>query len=120
MAAIANKYNKKAAHYTYNFPKEPYYKKLEELYDPKNPEQVFMVYGLYINRSGKYGDQAIAATDADVIINLPNHLLEDVKLMREDDELTEAINHDKVGMKIRPYQVKGKRGTFYTVEWVDL
>lgn len=120
MSNYANKYNKTAAHYTYNFPSKPVYKKLEDLYDPKDPEKLHMVYGLYINRSGKYGDQAIATTDADVIINLPSHLLDTVQQMREDDELTDAINHDKVALKIRPYTVKGKRGTFYTVEWCDL
>lgn len=120
MSKFANKYNKSAAHYTYIFPDNPSYKKLEELYDRQNPDKVYPVYGLYINTKGSYGEQAIAATENAVIINLPMHLVDVVKQMREDAELTEAINADKFGLKITTYQKNGSRKTFYSVEWCDL
>lgn len=120
MSNFASKYNKTAAHYNYIFPSDPVYRKLEDLYDKKEPEKIFPVYALFINTKGSYGEQAIACTENEVIINLPMHLVDTVKKMREDDELTDAINADKFGLKIRTYQKNGSRKTFYSVEWCDL
>lgn len=121
MSNFANKYNKSsAAHYTYIFPDNPTYKKLEDLYDSKHADKVYPVYGLFINTKGAYGEQAIACTENSIIINLPSHLVDVVKKMREDSELTEAINDDRFGLKITTYQRNGQRRTFYSVEWVDI
>lgn len=120
MTKFASKYNKTGTHYNYIFPTEATYKNLKELYDSKNPEKIFPVYGLYINTKGSYGEQAIAGSEGDLIINLPQHCVETVKEMRLDDELTDAINNDRFGFKIRTYQKSGDRRTFYSVEWCDI
>lgn len=121
--SIANRYNHAAvSRYNYEFP-EPgtaHYVTLKEMYSEQAPERIFGVYALFINDKGNYGPQPIACSDGRLIFNLPAHLLEDVKKMREDPEVTEAINDGKLGFKIRTYQRKGSRSVLYTVEWVDM
>lgn len=94
------------------------FKKLGDLYDAKKPDTVFSVYGLYINRKGKYGDSPFAASDG-YFISLPAHLVDVVKEILADDESIEQINRSEAGLVIRTYE-DDKGVTHYTADFVDV
>lgn len=73
---------------------------------------------LYINKKSKFGEAPVVATD-DSIINLPKHLLDDVKGMISNPEAVDAINEGRVGFV--PYEYESKKyGTCYSIKWVDI
>lgn len=94
------------------------FKKLGELYDKKEPETVFPVYGLYINRKGKYGESPFAASEG-YFISLPAHLVDVVKDILSDDESVKQINECMAGLVIRTYD-DDKGVTHYTADFVDV
>ena len=94
------------------------FKKLSDLYNPKKPDAVFSVYGLYINRKGKYGDSPFAASDG-YFISLPSHLVDVVKDILNDDEAVAQMNSAKAGLIIRTYD-DNKGVTHYTADFVDI
>lgn len=94
------------------------FKKLGELYNPKKPETVFSVYGLYINRKGKYGESPFAASDG-YFISLPGHLTDVVKEILADDEAIEQMNESRAGLVIRPYD-DDKGVTHYSADFVEV
>lgn len=90
---------------------------LSELY--KHGDKVFIVRGLYINTKGVYGDNPTVVLDK-YFVNLPKHLLNTVKEMRQDNEVTEGINNGKVGFKIYEYTQESYRRKCYSVIWVEI
>lgn len=94
------------------------FKKLGDLYDAKAPDTVFSVYGLYINRKGKYGESPFAASDG-YFISLPAHLTDTVKEICADVESVAQINDCKAGLTIRTYD-DDKGVTHYTADFVDI
>lgn len=94
------------------------FRKLGDLYDAKKPETVFMVYGLYINRKGKYGESPFAASDG-YFISLPSHLTDVVKDILNDDDSVLQINNCAAGLMIRTYD-DDKGVTHYTADFVDV
>lgn len=122
--SIASKYNK-GTKYNYVMKEGAEFKTLEDLFKEHDENSIFPVYGFFINTKGLYGDNPIAMSH-DFYISLPEHLLDDIKQMMDDDEATEQINAGGLGLQIRPYEkeVKGKNGkvtkrTCYSVTWVD-
>lgn len=122
MANFANKYNKQHNGYSFVYPASgtAVYTNLLELSKTYEKDHVFGVRALYINTKGAYGAQPTAAIGDNVICNLPSHLVETVREMIADDELTEAINAGKFGFTIREYVRKGTAKKLFTVEWVDV
>lgn len=120
MTKFANKYNQKYSSYNYTFPEVPVYVKLEFLYKENGPDMVYPVRGLFINDKGNYGPQAVIATDASMIVNLPQHMTAKVQKMQEDEELTQAINQGLFCFKVYEYTKKDEARKLYSVEWVDL
>lgn len=114
--AIAGKYNK-AKRFTFEAPKDFSYAKLEELYK-EGEVNVRPLKALYINTKGKFGDRPLAVTDK-CFVNLPNHMLNIVKEMLNDDELVKAINEDKVAFEIYSYEDKTYNKVCYSVNWID-
>ncbi len=94
------------------------FKKLGELYNAQAPETIFSVYGLYINRKGKYGESPFAASDG-YFISLPAHLVDTVKEICADSESVAQINDCKAGLTIRTYD-DDKGVTHYTADFVDV
>lgn len=94
------------------------FKKLSELFDPKKPETVFSVYGLYINRKSKYGDSPFAASDG-YFISLPAHLADVVRSILADDEAVTQMNEGKAGLVIRPYP-DDKGDTHYSADFCEV
>ena len=98
------------------------YKTLAELYDPKQPESEFSVYGVYIGKFYSKRDRrekecCFAASDG-YFISLPAHLVDVIKEILTDDESIDQIKHLKAALKIRPYEKDGEQ--YYTAEFVDV
>lgn len=108
---IASRYNK--AKYEYTVPEGAEYIKLCDL----NETRTYTVRAMFINEKGNYGPHGVVAT-AEGLIDMPQHLTGDIKAMRADDELTEAINRGKVGFKPYTYEKEGKR--YYSINWLDM
>lgn len=118
---FANKFNSRRIRYNYTYPEEAVYTSLEELYaQEKTHGTVYRVLAVYINTKGKYGDQGCVAIDGSTIVNLPAHLLEACKTIREDAEATEQINNGCFGFRILTYSRGGEKKKHYTVEWTDI
>ena len=119
MSNALDKYNKRRSPFTYEIPEGDEFKKLKELYDKKDPEAVFPVYYLAINRKSKYGPSPFAATDG-CLISLPNHLADVVQDMIDDPEIVDMVNAGELGLKIVTYKKKDSRQLNYSVVWVKI
>lgn len=98
------------------------YKPLSELFDQKNPDKVFPVYGAYVGkfyskREKKEVENCFVASEG-YHISLPSHLLETVKEILTDDEAINQMNSSSAGLVIRPYEKDGE--TFYSADFVDV
>ena len=72
---------------------------------------------LFINNKSKFGDSAVAVTTSE-LVNLPNHMVQEVKEMMQDDEVMDLINNDKVMIKI--YTYNNKYGQCYGVKFEEI
>lgn len=117
--SLADKYNHTAPTFTHQLPDNSQFKGLKELYNGEKGKNTYVVYGLYINKKGKFGDAPVAISE-DFSINLPSHLCDTVTEMLKDKELLEAINAGKFGLEVYAYTPKEYNKTCYSVKWVDL
>lgn len=117
--SLADKYNHTAPTFTHQLPDNAPFKSLKELYNGEKGENTYVVYGLYINKKGKFGDAPVAISD-DFSINLPSHLCDTVTEMLHDKDLVEAINAGKFGLEVYAYTPKDYKKNCYSVKWVDL
>lgn len=90
---------------------------LESLYNKDGENTRYKVLGVYINKKGKFGPVPIAIIDG-FKVNLPKHLLDDIQLILDNDDMIQSIIDGKLGFEIEPYQ--NARGHFYTIRWIDL
>lgn len=81
-------------------------------------EKEFPIRALYINTKSRYGASPVAVCDS-FYVNLPSHLMDDVRNIMADPEVVADINAGKCGFKIRAYQ-NSQGGESYTVEWIEL
>jgi len=93
------------------------YRKLEELYKEYGEEMEYPVKALHVNKT-KYGESVVATTDG-YFINLPSHVVNDVKEIIENDELVQMINDGRVSITIYEYYSHKYNGTFYGIKWVE-
>lgn len=116
--SILNKYNQGN---TFNFqtPTDFEFKTLKELYKENGTkeENTLPLKSLFINTKSKFGDSPVAVTNKE-LVNLPGHLLENVRGMISDDEVVELVNKDHVGIEIYEYE-SAKWGTNYSVRFVE-
>lgn len=117
--SFAEKYNHTAPTFNHKLPDSAPFKSLKDLYNGEKGENTYVVYGLYINKKGKFGDAPVAISE-DFSINLPPHLCDTVTEMLHDKELIEAINAGKFGLEVYPYIPKEYNRSCYSVKWVDL
>ena len=84
---------------TYEFPEhDRSFTKLKDL----ELDKKYTIQALFINTKGKFGDQGVIYTN-EFIINLPNHLLDLIKDLRSDEEVTEAINNRQLAFTVYSY-----------------
>ena len=95
------------------------FKTLQQLQDANDPDRVFTLRGLYINRKSKYGDAPVAILN-DCFVNLPKHLTDEVRSILMNAEDVADINAGKVGFSIREYDDKAFKKHCYSITWEDV
>lgn len=113
---ILNKYSNGGTP-QYDFIKnERVFRKLQELQLADEGVQ-YPIEALFINTKGKFGDQGVIYT-SDYIVNLPNHLTSLIEEMRNDNEVTDAINARKLAFEVYQYESEqGRKG--YSINIVE-
>lgn len=90
---------------------------LESLYVKDGDNARYKLLGVYVNKKGRFGAEPVAIIDG-FKVNLPKHLLDDVQLILDSDEMIQAIIDGQLGFEIEPYD--NARGHFFTIHWIDL
>ena len=117
---VMSKYNKGGVIFDVNI--EGYeFTDLETLASKSAEGEVFKIDGLYINKKNKFGDHPVAiVSDLKALVDLPPHLVEDVKAMLQDEEIIEAIKAGKAGFTIRKYYQETYKKDCYGINWEDI
>lgn len=90
--------------------KEREFIKLSELVEKYGMKKEYIVRALFTNKESKFGEQGVIVTD-DYNVNLPNHLTELIKEMRQDEDVVNIINAGEVQFTIYEYEnKKGQKG----------
>ena len=112
--SILDKYN--GSRFDYRAPENTEWIKLKDLFKRDGEGVVYQLKALYINTKSEFGDEPVLVTDKN-LVNAPQHLTDTVQSMLGDSELIKYINDGNVGFTI--YQFTNKRGTGYSVRWID-
>lgn len=90
--------------------KEREFIKLSELVEKYGMKKEYIVRALFTNNKSKFGEQGVIVTD-DYNVNLPNHLTELIKDIRQDEDVVNIINAGEVQFTIYEYEnKKGQKG----------
>ncbi|WPF65109.1 single stranded DNA-binding protein [Staphylococcus phage vB_SauR_SW21] len=90
--------------------KEREFIKLSELVEKYGMKKEYIVRALFTNKESKFGEQGVIVTD-DYNVNLPNHLTDTIKDMRQDEDVVNIINAGEVQFTIYEYEnKKGQKG----------
>lgn len=120
---VATKHNK-GNKFNFTFPEETTYYNLEQLMKDFGEDKKYIVRALSINTKGQYGDQGVIWLDGDIAVNLPKHMVEDIRAIMSDEEDIQQINDGRCAFKVRPYNKENaqtkKVQTYYGIEWIDL
>lgn len=114
--SVLDKYNK-GNRFDFEAPEDFEFVKPKELYEDENENNKRPLKALFINNKSKFGDSAVAVTTSE-LVNLPNHMVEDVKEMMQDDEVIDLVNNDKVMIEI--YTFNNKYGKCYGVKFEEI
>lgn len=117
MGYVSDKYNKKVNKYTFKCD-TPVYTKLEKLYNENGADKVYVLRALYLADKGEI-PHPVAVTDPNLYIDLPAHMMDQVKEMRADSVLTDLINKKCVAFKIYTYESKKRKGECYAIDLLD-
>ena len=111
-------YNRGTNPFTFKAGESFEYWSLKNLYKINKVDEVYLLRGLFINKTSKFGPQGVAVL-TDRYVNLPNHLTETVNRILEDQDAIDQINDCKAGFRI--YDYKNQNGqTSYSVQFVDI
>ena len=112
------KFNKGTVLFTDNERLEDF-KTLEELFNENGKEHEYPVKGVYSYKSS-YGEGCFIKSEG-FNITLPNHLLETIKIIREDKESVDAINEGKISITIYSYTLPDKYPdkVFYSINFEE-
>lgn len=117
MTNFASKYNKGSL-FTTKLSGKGTYTTLKELFNENGTDKSYLVLNLYINTKGRFGDNPVVLTEDDLLVNLPSHLLETVKEMRQDEDFINACNNHEVAFSI--YQYTNANGSGFSINWLDV
>ena len=112
------KFNKSTVVFTDNERFEDF-KTLEELFNENGKKELYPVKGVYSYKSS-YGEGCFIKSEG-FNISLPNHMLETIKIIREDAESVEAINAGKISVSIYSYTLPDKYPdkVFYSINFEE-
>lgn len=113
---VLNKYNTGTG-YDYQTPKSHEFKSLKELYTDETDERTrYSVKSMFINTKGKYGDNPVIVTDQE-LVNIPEHMLETVQQMNQDQDVINLVNNDGAFFEI--YEYENKWGVNYSIRFIE-
>ena len=99
------------------------YFKLEDLYEMNGPDFVYELKGVFVNKNKpekqlkEFGPSPVGILE-DKLINLPNHMLQEIEDILADENDIAAIKNGEAIFKIRQYESHGK--TCYGVDWQEV
>lgn len=114
--SILDKYNK-GNPFNFEAPEEFEFVKPKDIFEDKNENNKRPLKALFINTKSKFGDSPVAVTNTE-LVNLPNHMADDVRAMMQDDEVVDMINND--GVMIEIYTYENSYGTCYGVKFEEI
>lgn len=75
------------------------------------------VRGALISKGGKYGDSASLILD-DCFMNIPNHMIDDVKELLGDQDAIDQVEAGKLAVSI--YEYEDRNGAIQrSIKWID-
>lgn len=104
---IISKHQNVVANFNFEEKERPF-KKVAELKENTK----YTILAVFINTKGKLGDQGIFITD-EFQVNLPMHLTDLARDLRQDEEVIEAINNRELAFEI--YQYTNDFGKAYSI-----
>ena len=115
--SFASKHNKGAIDWGIDTKDFEYYS-LADLRDMAGDDN-HLCCGLFINskNNSEYGPSVVLIME-DKFVNLPSHMLDEVKEILSDPEDVEAIKNGKVGFDIREYESHKKK--CLSISWIDI
>lgn len=120
--SFASKFNRGTKNlFTYQQAEDATYTKCKELYEHGYTEEKgrsVTCRGFFISTGGRFGDSPVMVCDG-FNVNLPSHMLQDVRDIMADAESVADINAGKVGAYVYEYQ-NSRGGKSYSIRWTDL
>lgn len=99
------------------------YFKLSELYEMNGKDEVYILKGVFINKNKpekqlkEYGASPVGILE-DKLVNLPNHMLEEVEgILKDEEDITSIMNGEAI-FKIREYEKFSKK--CYGIDWQEV
>lgn len=118
MSYFKDKYSTKTNKYTFKC-ENPIYTNLKEVFSKNGPEKVYKVRALYLAEKGKF-PHPVAVVDDGLYVDLPKHMLDQVKDMRADSVATDLINSGKCGFTVYEYDSDKRAEKCYGVDFCDI
>ena len=115
---FAKKHNTASYKFSFEIPNHFEYYDLQQLAKKyKTLDKEYRINAIYINKKGKYGHQAVLATD-DELVNAPLHMTDTFKEILADSDSIGMIESGVAGFKIYAYE--NEYGKQAGLEFVDL
>lgn len=111
-------YNRGRNPFTFKAGEDFEYWSLKNLYATNKVDQVYVLRGLFINTTSKYGPQGVAVL-GDRYVNLPKHMTAVVEDILQDQEAIQQINECRAGFKIYDYMNQNGNKS-YSIEFVNI
>ena len=99
------------------------YFKLQDLFEMNGPDATYVLKGVFVNRNKPeqqlkdYGASPVGILE-DRLVNLPNHMLQEIEDILKDEEDIESIMNGEAVFKIREYTSHNK--TCYGIDWQEV
>ena len=111
--APTRKGGKKTIEWGFDFPTE--WAKLSEIWEKKpDPDAKYEVRALFISKDRGYGNSPVIVTKKH-LVSLPQHLLDEVKEILDNEESIQAIKDGEVRFTVYTYKSHGK--DCYSINW---
>lgn len=115
---FAKKHNTSGYKFSFEIPENFEYYDLKQLAKKyKTLDKHYRINAVYINRKGKYGNQAVLVTDNE-LVNAPLHMTETFTDILSDSDSIGMIESGVAGFKIYTYE--NQHGKQAGLEFVDL
>lgn len=120
--SFANRHTKATSNiFTYQQAEDATFCKCKELYDHGYTEEKgrhVTVRGCFVNESGKFGPSAALICEG-FNVNLPSHMVNEIKDIMASPEDVADINAGRVGAYAYEY-TNSRGGKSYSIRWTDL